>query len=283
MIDSADGAADGTDQGDVDGAGDGPADDADDPILVLHVDDDPDVLALAAEFLARENDAFELRSETSAEAGVAVIEEVDLDCVVSDYRMPGTDGLEFLSQVRAAHPHLPFVLFTGQGSEEIAADAISAGVTDYLQKGTDPSQYTVLANRVENAAAQYRTEQELARTRRGFEKLIEHSAEVIPILDETGVVQYVTPSVRRVLGYEPEEVVGDNAFDYIHPDDVDRAAERFAESLEDPHSFPDVEYRFRHADGSWVHLYGRAINLLDDPDVGGIVSYNRDVTDLQSE
>ena len=267
----------------VDWVEDEEADGPDDPIVVLHVDDEPDILELTAEFLRMENDAFELRSETSAEAGLAVIEEVDVDCVVSDYRMPGTDGLEFLSQVRDAHPDLPFVLFTGQGSEEIAADAISAGVTDYLQKGTELSQYTVLANRIENAAAQYRTERELARTRRGYEKLIEHSAEVIPILDETGEVQYVTPSVRRVLGYEPEEVVGDNAFDYIHPDDVDRAAERFAESLEDPDSFPDVEYRFRHADGSWVHLYGRAINLLDDPDVGGIVSYNRDVTGLQSE
>ena len=258
-------------------------DEPDEPIAVLHVDDGPDVLELTAEFLAMEDVAFEFRSETSAEAGMADVEEADLDCVVSDYRMPGTDGLEFLSRVRASYPDLPFVLFTGQGSEEIAADAISAGVTDYLQKGADPSQYTVLANRISNAAAQYRTGRELARTRRSYEKMIAHAAEVIPILDETGVVQYVTPSVRRVLGYEPEEVVGDNAFDYVHPDDVDRAAARFAESIGDPDSFPDVEYRFRHADGSWVHLYGRAINLLDDPDVEGIVSYNRDVTDLQSE
>ena len=269
MIDAGDGAEDGEDY------------EADDRIVVLHVDDEPDVLEITAEFLRMENAAFEFLSETSAEAGMAVIGETDVDCVVSDYRMPGTDGLEFLSQVRAAHPDLPFVLFTGQGSEEIAADAISAGVTDYLQKGTDPSQYAVLANRIENAATRYRAERELERIRRSYEKMIEHSAEVIPILDETGVVKYVTPSVRRVLGYEPEEIVGENAFDYVHPDDVDHAAERFAESLDDPDSFPDVEYRFKHADGHWVHLYGRAINLLDDPDVAGIVSYNRDVTDLQ--
>ena len=60
------------------------------------------------------------------------------------------DGLEFLERVREGHLELPFLLFTGRGSEEIAGRAISAGVSDYLQKGTGSDQLTVLANRIEN-------------------------------------------------------------------------------------------------------------------------------------
>jgi signal transduction histidine kinase len=72
------------------------------------------------------------------------------DCVVSDYEMPGPDGIEFLERVRQEYGDLPFVLFTGKGTEEIASEAISAGVTDYLQKDTGTEQYSVLANRILN-------------------------------------------------------------------------------------------------------------------------------------
>ena len=253
------------------------------PIEVLHVDDEPDNLFLTAEFLAREGEHFEVHTATSAAEGLDVLEAEPIECVVSDYRMPGTNGLEFLTAVRESHPDLPFVLFTGQGSEEIAAEAITAGVSEYLQKRPGSGQYAVLANRIENLVAQYRLSGELARTRRRFEKLIEHSVEVIPVLDADGVITYVSPSARSVLGYEPEELVGENAFEYVHPDDVERVVARFAETVEDPECFPDVEYRFRAGDGSWVRLHGRAKNLLADPDVEGIVSYNRAVSDLRDE
>jgi len=254
------------------------------PIAVLHVDDEPAILDITERYLEREEQTFDVRPVESAAAGLEILETdaASIDCVVSDFRMPETNGLEFLEAVRDDHPDLPFVLFTGQGSEEIAIDAIRAGVTDYLQKGTDPSQYTVLANRIANAAAQFRLEREVEHTRRRFEKLVEHTVEVIPILDAEGVIQYVTPSSERVLGYEPTELVGEQAFDYVHPEDLDRTVGQFMKTVENPDSFPEVEYRFRGADGEWVHLFGRAKNMLDDPAVEGIVSYNRDVTDLYS-
>jgi PAS domain S-box len=74
--------------------------------------------------------------------------------------MPDQNGLEFLRTVRETHPELPFILFTGKGSEEIASEAISAGVTDYLQK-RGSEQYDRLATRIGHAVAQYRTEHEL--------------------------------------------------------------------------------------------------------------------------
>lgn len=131
-------------------------------IRVLHVDDEPDFAELAATFVEREDDRFDIQTATSASEGLDSLASDDFDCVVSDYNMPAQNGIEFLEDVRADYPDLPFILFTGKGSEEVASDAISAGVTDYLQKGSGFEQYELLANRVLNAVEQYRSKQRAA-------------------------------------------------------------------------------------------------------------------------
>jgi PAS domain S-box-containing protein len=144
-------------------------------VRILHVDDDPDYLALAGEFLER-TEGFEVISETDPDAAIDRIEAAAVDCVVSDFDMPARDGLEFLADVRAADPSLPFILHTGKGSEEIASEAISAGVTDYVQKG-GRQQYDVLANRIENAVersvATARSRETTRRLHETFERIEE--------------------------------------------------------------------------------------------------------------
>jgi len=250
-----------------------------DEIRVLHVDDKPDFAELTAEYLATHDKAFAVETASNADEALALLENLDVDCIVSDFEMPGDNGIDLLEAVRERRPEIPFVLFTGKGSEEIASEAISAGVDDYLQKSPGAEQYALLANRISNLVEQYRSQQEAAQTRRFFSQLIEHSTDVIPVIEPDGTIKYVSPSCEWNLGYEQEVVIGDNAFDYIHPDDVDRATAKFYETVENPDTMPEVEFRFKHADGGWVPLHGRAKNLLHDSDVGGIVSYNRIVED----
>jgi len=132
-------------------------------VRVLHVDDDREFVELAQLMLEQESEALSVSIETSADAGLEHIESSPVDCVVSDYDMPRRDGLELLRAVREREPDLPFVLFTGKGSEEIASAAISAGVSDYLQKVTTTDQFAVLANRIENLVRQARAEESLQR------------------------------------------------------------------------------------------------------------------------
>ena len=95
-----------------------------------------------------------------------------------------------------------------------------------------------------------------------------------------GTIRYLSPSVERVLGYAPEEVVGTSTAEYVHPDDVQRARGELEALLSKPGVHPAaVETRVRHKDGSWRHLEGMATNLLDDPAVEGLVFNQRDVTD----
>jgi len=133
-------------------------------IAVLHVDDEPGLAETTAEFLQHEDDRLTVETATSASEGLDRLAEGAFDCVISDYDMPEMNGIEFLKAVRAAYPDLPFVLFTGKGSEEIASEAVSAGVSDYLQKRGGTERYTLLANRIENLVAQHRAEEGL-RTR----------------------------------------------------------------------------------------------------------------------
>ena len=126
--------------------------------VVLYVDDDVALLELTATVLERQDHGLTVHTESSAGEGLTWLADHPVDCIVSDYEMPGLDGLEFLEAVRERFPSLPFVLFTGRGSEEIASAAISAGVTAYLQKGGSTEQFTVLANRVGNLATETRFE-----------------------------------------------------------------------------------------------------------------------------
>jgi PAS domain S-box-containing protein len=133
-----------------------------DTIHILHVDDEPDIADMAATFLEREDERFALETVTSADEGLERLRDGEFDCLISDYDMPGMNGIEFLRTVREHHPDLPFILYTGKGSEEVAGDALSAGATDYLQKGSGTDQYELLANRIQNSVEQYHTKQRRA-------------------------------------------------------------------------------------------------------------------------
>ncbi|MFB6069142.1 MAG: PAS domain S-box protein [Halobacterium sp.] len=170
-------------------------------IRVLHVEDDPDFASLAATYLEREDDRFDVTTEHDPRDALDRLADERFDCVVSDYDLPEMDGIEFLEAVREDYPDLPFVLFTGKGSEEVASDAISAGATDYLQKGTGTDQYTVLANRVLNAVEQ-------RESRTSYREIFEKAADGIFLHDtETGSVNDVNPRAAEMLGYDREELV----------------------------------------------------------------------------
>jgi PAS domain S-box-containing protein len=137
-----------------------------DNINVLHVDDEPDLTKLVADFLEREDERITVDTATSAIEGLDLLREGHYDCVISDYAMPGQNGIEFLETLREEFPNIPFILYTGKGSEEVASDAISTGATDYLQKKSGTEQYELLANRILNAVEQYHSRKRAAELER---------------------------------------------------------------------------------------------------------------------
>ena len=174
-------------------------------ITVLHVDDEATFAELTATVLERTDERFRVITTTDVDEGLDILATEPVDCVISDYEMANQDGLEFLEIVRETDELLPFILYTGRGSEDVASEAISAGVTDYLQKETGTSQYTVLANRITNAVESMRAQRERQRQL----DAIETAQEGVSILDDDHFV-YVNRAYCDLYGYEPDELLGEH-------------------------------------------------------------------------
>ena len=180
----------------------------DEVIRVLHVDDEPGFAEMAGTFLEREADRFDIETVTSADDALERLDD-SIDCIVSDYDMPKRTGLELLDAVRETRPDHPFILFTGKGSEEIASRAISAGVTDYLQKQGGIGQYTVLANRIKNAVAQYRSQRELEASQQRLSLFVEQSP--LGVLEYNSEFEIVglNQAGEEILGYSEADLQGE--------------------------------------------------------------------------
>ncbi len=166
---------------------------------ILCVDDDVHFLDLTATFLEQKIPSATIHTATRLDEANEYLASQSVNCIVSDYEMPEQTGLEFLESVRSQYPDLPFILFTGKGSEEIASQAISAGVTDYLQKrGTE--QYDRLATRIRHAVAEYQTEHQLK------ERLKELTAiqTVSTLLSENP--DYATKPLQQIVEYIPQSL-----------------------------------------------------------------------------
>lgn len=120
-------------------------------VELLLVDDDPADLEMIELMLRQQEETLQCTTVTSAPGGLEALQQDSFDCVVSDYDMPGTDGIEFLRQVRKEYSAMPFILFTGQGSEAVAKQALLSDVTDYVEKGIGTQQYEVLLSRIQKA------------------------------------------------------------------------------------------------------------------------------------
>jgi len=192
------------------------------PIDVLHVEDDEAFAELAATYLERDDGGRPLSVTTVADPEVALDHVDAADCVVSDYDMPGMDGLELLAAVREADPDLPFVLFTGKGSEGTASDAISAGVTDYLQKDTGTEQYTVLANRVRNAVSRRRAREAARRGEQRLRRVLDLLPQSVLVKTADGEYRIVNEAAAETYGLTPEEVEGRNEAEFLPDELVER-------------------------------------------------------------
>lgn len=184
-------------------------------IRVLHVDDDEKLLE--ATKVALERTEYVECVETVSTAGEAldVLERQEIHCVVSDHDLSEYDGIELLTAIRDDYPNLPFILFTGTGNEDVASRAISAGVSNYLQKSSSTNTIDVLSKQVHEAVFQRRIEEEM---HRGFEA-IETAKEGIAMLDDTGEFSYVNEAFADIFGYDQQSLI-DVRWETLNPEGI---------------------------------------------------------------
>ena len=120
---------------------------------------------------------------------------------------------------------------------------------------------------------------DLRRSEERFRSLVQNASDGVVVLGEDGLIRYESPAVERILGRRAEDGIGRRVTADVHPDDRSNVNRRLADVAPHDGSEVAVEFRARHADGSWRTLEAIAKNLLDDPAVGGIVVNYRDVTE----
>ena len=122
-------------------------------------------------------------------------------------------------------------------------------------------------------------EEGLRRSEEYFRYITENTHDVISVLDASGVLRYVSPTIKKVTGYEPEEIIGTPPFEKVHPDDIESTLNMFADGVRDAAPSARVEYRWMHKDGTWHIHEAVGINALENPSIQGVIVHSRDVTE----
>ncbi|MFW6110512.1 MAG: response regulator [Thermoproteota archaeon] len=223
-------------------------------IRILHVDDDVSFLRTGQKML--ELQGIEVETVVSVEDALGKLKREDFDAVVSDYQMPGRNGLQFLQELRGQENDIPFVMFTGKGREVVAMRALNLGADRYLHKHGDPETvYGELAHSIKKAVNNRRMEEALRQSERKYRLLAGNITDVIFIEDMNFNIKYVTPSVERLFGYTPEEMLKLRKEEIMTPQSFERAVQDFREAVKVTEEdrgveFPLMHYQFVRKDDS---------------------------------
>jgi len=243
-------------------------------IRILLVEDNPIDARLLREMIGEANAGrFHLQYADRLVDALDLLSHQPFDVILLDLSLPDARGLDTVTSVHAHAPKVPIVVLTSLDDEAIGVRAVRAGAQDYLIKGRVGAD--LLLRSVRYACERARAVEALERREEHYRSLTENSLDLVSILNSNGTIRYVSPSHERILGYPAEELIGGNAFSFLHPEDV----ERLRAVARQPATSEPIEYRFRHKDGSYRTLesYGRDLSHLAG--VGGLVVNSRDVTE----
>lgn len=206
---------------------------------------------------------------------------LDFGVLLLDYRMDDLDALELLKELRQVQNlDLPIVLATSHGDQEVAAQALRLGASDYVVK-TAGYLYR-LPGVLENAYHHSQLLREQAALRvseERFRSLIENSADGIMVVDEQVKVVYISPSSERILGGSVYEYLDKNFLDWVHPQDLKNLQNKVNYALQNPGKPVQLEFRVQHQSGDWHWVDSTGVNLIQNQAIRGIVINFRDITE----
>ncbi len=186
-------------------------------ISVLLVDDEVELLHIGKIFLEQTGD-IGVETCESASSALEFLQKNQINAIVSDYQMPGMDGIEFLKNVRNGGSSIPFIIFTGRGRETVAIGALNNGATFYLQKGGDPrAQFAELHNMIVQSVKHYEAEENLRESERKMTDIINFLPDATFAIDTGGIVIAWNRAMEEMTGVSRQEVMGKGDYCYAIP------------------------------------------------------------------
>ncbi len=254
-----------------------------DNLRILHLEDVPSDALLVSRALKQAGFKFDCRVVDTKEGFLVALKDFDPDLILADHSLPSFNSFEALELLGSLENKIPVILVTATMSDEFAVNAIKRGARDYVLK----DRLKRLPSAIKNVLETQRIEKEregflvqLQQNERKFRRLIEHGADAVVILLPDGTPSYVTPSLKRVLGYSEKEALELNMYEIIHENQRECVLEKLKECLVRPQiPFDGNSVRARHKDGSWRWLDVTLTSFMEDSTIEGIVADFRDVTE----
>ena len=202
-------------------------------IHILVVDDEPEICSLTKDFLDLQGKLV-VDTAFSAQGARNILAYKRYDVILSDYKMPEENGIQFLASLRAAGNKTPFILFTCREREEVIIEALNNGVNGYLQKGGNVvPQYKELEHLIRTLVQQNRAEEALKESEIRFRDLAELIPTAVFEIDLSGKLTFLNHFALELFGYTTKDFAdGIEALDVLIPEDRERALENMQEILQ---------------------------------------------------
>ncbi len=246
-------------------------------IKLLLIEDNLDYAQLIKRILSKKTScSMDVEHHTSFSSGYERVSKGDIDLILLDLDLPDSGSIDTMLGIGEA-ADAPVIVLTGTDDESMALRALQLGAQDYLMKGTIDAR--LLVRSIRYAIERKKADDTVKRTEERFKLLIENALDMIEMLDVDGTMKFVSPSHKRVLGYDNEDLIGRRVFEFIHPEDLPRIIDIFTETLQSHDRLYSAEFRVRHKEGYWVTLESigklcpRELNSL------GVIVNSRDITE----
>ncbi len=261
-------------------------------ISILYVDDEEALLDITQISLEK-NEDFSVSTALSANDALRSMKDRAFDIIVSDYQMPGMDGIAFLKAVREQFGDIPFILFTGRGREEVVIEAINNGADFYLQKGGDVrSQFAELSHKIRQAVARRRAEHSLIESEKRLADIIDFLPDATFAINREGIIIAWNRAIEEMTGCPATAMLGKGDYEYAIPFygkrrpilidlvlmPVDEVA-RFYTNIQREGNSLTAETDLPHPKGSPITVLARASPLYNrEGQVIGAIEAIRDIT-----
>ncbi len=243
------------------------------PIRVLHVDDDECQLSMTGDLIRTFDPGIEIESLSNPLEVLERLRNKSYDCIIVDYKMPNMNGVELSRQIRKENM-IPIILYTGQGSEEVAEEAFTVGINDYFRKETNPQHYQVIAKRIRYIVEKQRIE-------RVYTNIVKDAKESIVIIVREKIV-FVNEAFMKLIGASSEKyVLGTNCLDLLTGIEKKTAQVEITSLLQDkkPQINTELEIKRRDRKKIPVEITASIIEYLGKK---AVLCFLRDITDRKA-
>lgn len=204
------------------------------------------------------------------------------DIILADFNLPQFDAFEALRICNEICPEIPFICVSGSIGEIIAIELLKKGAVDYVLKDRMERLPFAIKRAIEDAREKKAlkiAEDTLRKNESIQRKLVSNIGDVIIIIDQNGLNTYTSPNIENLFGWKPEEQIGKHTEEVVHPDDL-KIAKKFEAKIAKKHEAKGtLEVRYKRKDGKYVWVEITMVNLLNDPDIKGVLGNYHDISE----